>query len=133
MNLSHLGGTAKRGVAGHRRGGGGVSRGGQLEVAGVVVGSWGPNFGVSRGRGNVTHGDVAVGAMGRGRVAPNAGQQMPNLSARNASAPVAYATRGGRVARGRRGAFQPSAANRKSPPQNQSKGNRPSNETRDAP
>jgi len=110
----------------NRRGGGGVARGGQLEVAGVVVGSWGPNFGGPRGRG--CQGPMDISCMGRGRMGPSLGPPMRN-------GPASYPTRGGRVGRGRRGGNQQS--NRKLPSQNHSKenyvkGSRTNNENIDA-
>jgi len=103
----------KRGGHANRRG---VARGGQLEVAGVVVGSWGPNFGGPRGRG--CQGPMDLSCMGRGRM------QGPALGPPMRNGPVSYSTRGGRVGRGRRGGNQQSG-NRKLPSQNHSKENNP--------
>lgn len=87
----HLPGGLKRGGQGQRRG---VARGGHLEVAGVVVSSWVPNYGGPRGRGN-NMGSVP-GRGGMVQVAP-AGPPQRN-------GPAYYPTRGGRAGRGRRGA-----------------------------
>jgi hypothetical protein len=123
MGVGGTAGSLKRGTN-HRRG---VARGGQLEVAGVVVGSWGPNFGGPRGRGGVSHGSGAD-SMGRGRANASVTQ-----SARTNATPVSYSTRGGRVSRGRRGAFQQGAGTRSktTPAQSNFKGSRTNNENHD--
>lgn len=92
----NLPGGLKRGGQGQRRG---VARGGQLEVAGVVVSSWVPNYGGPRGRG---HMGPATGRGGGG------GGMMPAQNmAPQRNGHVHYSTRGGRAARGgRRGGHQ---------------------------
>lgn len=90
----NLPGGLKRGGQVQRRG---VARGGQLEVAGVVVSSWVPNYGGPRGRGHMGS------ASGRG------GGMMPaqNMAPPQRNGHVHYSTRGGRAARGgRRGGHQ---------------------------
>lgn len=90
----HLPGGLKRGGQGQRRG---VARGGHLEVAGVVVSSWVPNYGGPRGRGN-NMGSV----QGRGGMVSVAPVGPPQRNG-----PAYYPTRGGRTGRGgRRGAHQ---------------------------
>lgn len=89
----HMPGGIKRGGPGQRRG---MARGGQLEVAGVVVSSWVPNFGGPRGRG---HSHLGGSVMGRGMIPPqHVGPQR--------NGPVFYPVRGGRSGRGRKGGSQ---------------------------
>ena len=91
----NLPGGLKRGGQGQRRG---VARGGQLEVAGVVVSSWVPNYGGPRGRG---HMGPATGRGGGG------GMMTAQNMAPQRNGHVHYSTRGGRAARGgRRGGHQ---------------------------
>ncbi|KZS14381.1 Constitutive coactivator of PPAR-gamma protein 1 [Daphnia magna] len=108
----NLPGGLKRG--GQRRG---VARGGQLEVAGVVVSSWVPNYGGPRGRGHMGP------AAGRG------GGVVPTQNPSQRNGHVHYSTRGGRAARGgRRGGHQAtqrkqtSAASANTPAASQSNG-----------
>lgn len=77
----------KRGGQGQRRG---LARGGQLEVAGVVVSSWVPNYGGPRGRGHMA---------GRGGGGMIAAQPM---AAPQRNGHAHYPTRGGRAMRGGR-------------------------------
>ena len=94
----NLPGGLKRGGQGQRQRG--MARGGQLEVAGVVVSSWVPNYGGPRGRGHM--GPPARG--GGGGMMPTQQHMVPLQ--RNGHAH--YSTRGGRATRGgRRGAHQP--------------------------
>ena len=115
--------TVKRGGQAQRRG---VARGGHLEVAGVVVGSWSPNFGGPRGRG-LSHG-AGADPSGRGRGAPHSSSR--GGGGGGGAGPVSYSTRGGRAARGRRGAFQ-QGTNRKVVAANHFKGGRTNNEAAD--
>lgn len=99
FNINVPGGL-KRGGQAQRRG---VARGGQLEVAGVVVSSWVPNYGGPRGRGHMGL------APGRG------GGMIPTQNAPQRNGHVHYANRGGRATRGgRRGGHQ--ATQRKQTP-----------------
>ncbi len=95
----NLPGGLKRGGQGQRRG---MARGGQLEVAGVVVSSWVPNYGGPRGRGHMGPPAGRGGGGGGGGMLPT--QHMVPLQ-RNGH--VHYSTRGGRAVRGgRRGGHQ---------------------------
>lgn len=94
FNINVPGGL-KRGGQGQRRG---MARGGQLEVAGVVVSSWVPNYGGPRGRG---HMGPPPGRGGGGMIAAQ------HMVAPQRNGHVYYSTRGGRAVRGgRRGAHQ---------------------------
>lgn len=92
----NLPGGLKRGGQGQRRG---MARGGQLEVAGVVVSSWVPNYGGPRGRGHM--------GPQPGRGGGGGGIAAQHMVAPQRNGHVFYSTRGGRAVRGgRRGAHQ---------------------------
>lgn len=88
----HMQGGLKRGGHSQRRG---MARGGQLEVAGVVVSSWVPNFGGPRGRGH-----LGGPVMGRGIIPPQHVTPQRN-------GPAFYSVRGGKSGRGRKAGSQP--------------------------